>query len=336
MGKIQIWGQTAAAWALDNPILAGRQPGLETDTRKVKYGDGVTAWNALLYSGVSGTAFVDITGSPNDNALLDAALDAKADRESELLTGGLITVETIDGTGTLNDIRVTASTFFIVGSGNHSAIETPFLNIALSAANKLRWIDIYGKTDNTVVKVEGVEGSTAVHPSAPANSVLIGSVLVSDAGTVATPAVGGYTLAYGAGGAATPADSTNYAIGMRFGSVAPVFATYEALAYGMVVPATGTIKYITLTVGVYSTIGSSESATLSLLRYSSTGTLLSTTVISTAVKFNPSGANPSIRYNFSGLSLSVNASDILAFMVTTPVWATNPTNVFFLGNIYIE
>jgi hypothetical protein len=336
MGKIQIWGQTAAAWALDNPILAGRQPGLETDTRKVKYGDGVTAWNALLYSGVSGTAFVDITGSPNDNALLDAALDAKADRESELLTGGLITVETIDGTGTLNDIRVTASTFFIVGSGNHSAIETTFLNIALSAANKLRWIDIYGKTDDTVVKVEGVEGSTAVHPSAPANSVLIGSVLVSDAGTVAAPAVGGYSLKHGAQAPFSPADSTEYIWGFN-GQVTPASnLSYEARARGVPVPASGTIKYITLNMGVYSTVGSAQAATLTLQRYSSSLVLLSSTVISSNFLFNPLNTHPALNYNFSGLSVAVSASDILVFKLNTPVWTTNPTGVFMHGDIYIE
>ena len=47
---------TAANWASVNPILGNGEPGLETDTRKIKYGDGVTAWAGLTYlTGVAST-----------------------------------------------------------------------------------------------------------------------------------------------------------------------------------------------------------------------------------------------------------------------------------------
>lgn len=48
---IQIRRDTKAHWAEVNPVLALGEPGLETDTRKVKYGNGITAWNNLSYSG---------------------------------------------------------------------------------------------------------------------------------------------------------------------------------------------------------------------------------------------------------------------------------------------
>ena len=37
-------------WFNKNPVLASGEPGLETDTLKVKYGDGVTPWNSLAYA----------------------------------------------------------------------------------------------------------------------------------------------------------------------------------------------------------------------------------------------------------------------------------------------
>lgn len=40
---------TAAQWALNNPVLSAGEFGVETDTSKVKVGDGTTAWNALGY-----------------------------------------------------------------------------------------------------------------------------------------------------------------------------------------------------------------------------------------------------------------------------------------------
>lgn len=44
---------TAAAWTAANPTLASGEWGLETDTRRMKIGDGATAWNALAYTGVT-------------------------------------------------------------------------------------------------------------------------------------------------------------------------------------------------------------------------------------------------------------------------------------------
>lgn len=46
----RIRRDTAANWTSVNPVLKLGEPGLETDTRKVKYGDGSTAWNSLAYA----------------------------------------------------------------------------------------------------------------------------------------------------------------------------------------------------------------------------------------------------------------------------------------------
>lgn len=49
---IKLRRDTAAAWALANPVLAPGEPGLETDTDLIKYGNGTTAWNNLDYAGL--------------------------------------------------------------------------------------------------------------------------------------------------------------------------------------------------------------------------------------------------------------------------------------------
>lgn len=49
MPRILIRGDSASDWSAANPILALREPALETDTGKLKIGDGVTAWNSLAY-----------------------------------------------------------------------------------------------------------------------------------------------------------------------------------------------------------------------------------------------------------------------------------------------
>jgi len=54
--KIQLRRDTAANWIAANPILSAGEPALETDTNKVKYGDGVNTWENLQYSGDAFTA----------------------------------------------------------------------------------------------------------------------------------------------------------------------------------------------------------------------------------------------------------------------------------------
>jgi len=48
--RIQLRRGTAAQWAAANPVLAQGEPGIETDTGKQKFGNGVTAWNLLSYA----------------------------------------------------------------------------------------------------------------------------------------------------------------------------------------------------------------------------------------------------------------------------------------------
>ncbi len=48
--RIQVRNGTAAEWVAKNPILMEGELALESDTRKFKMGDGVTAWNSLLYA----------------------------------------------------------------------------------------------------------------------------------------------------------------------------------------------------------------------------------------------------------------------------------------------
>lgn len=47
---IQVRGGTAAEWASENPTLALREPGVETDTRRIKIGDGTTSYADLPYA----------------------------------------------------------------------------------------------------------------------------------------------------------------------------------------------------------------------------------------------------------------------------------------------
>lgn len=62
--RIQLRNDLAATWNSKNPVLLKGEMGVETDTRKIKIGDGTTAWNALSYMGADAN---DILAVINEN-----------------------------------------------------------------------------------------------------------------------------------------------------------------------------------------------------------------------------------------------------------------------------
>ena len=65
--RILLRRDTAANWTTNNPILALGEMGIETDTRKFKFGDGSTSWTSLAYaSGSSGDIPTKLSELDND------------------------------------------------------------------------------------------------------------------------------------------------------------------------------------------------------------------------------------------------------------------------------
>jgi hypothetical protein len=99
-GPIQIANKSSTAWALQDPVLLLGQLGLETDTRKLKAGDGITTWNLLNYitgtgdGGGGASAYTDLTDAatatlPTTNAPLSTALGLKAPLANPTFTGSV-------------------------------------------------------------------------------------------------------------------------------------------------------------------------------------------------------------------------------------------------------
>src|SRR4051812_35093755 len=97
-GTIQIANKTAAEWTAQNPVLLAGQLGLETDTRKLKAGNGNTEWNLLGYtSGPEGSistytelADAENVALPTLNVPLAAALVAQSAYDDSRVQVGAI------------------------------------------------------------------------------------------------------------------------------------------------------------------------------------------------------------------------------------------------------
>ena len=73
---------TASQWTTLNPLLAAGEIGLETDTGKFKFGDGVNYWNSLNYADKETIDWGSITGTLSNQTDLQNALDLKANISS--------------------------------------------------------------------------------------------------------------------------------------------------------------------------------------------------------------------------------------------------------------
>ena len=123
--RLLIRRDTAANWTAENPTLAAGELGGETDTGKVKLGNGSTAWNSLPYQGgvisvngqtgvVTGLAplasptFTGTVTLPN-STVTESMLASSAVTETKIATGAVTSAKIADGTIVNADISATAA-----------------------------------------------------------------------------------------------------------------------------------------------------------------------------------------------------------------------------------
>jgi hypothetical protein len=141
---------TAANWTSNNPVLEAGQLGLETDTLKIKFGDGTTAWNSLSYASGGGSGLTDgdkgdITVSSSgatwtiDNGAVSYAKMQDVSAASKLIGRG-----SASGSGDPQEITIGTN---LTMSGT-----------TLSAAGSISGST--GSTDNAIIRADGTGGST--------------------------------------------------------------------------------------------------------------------------------------------------------------------------------
>ena len=100
--QIQVRRGTAAQWTSANPTLAAGEWGYETDTNKVKIGNGSTAWNSLGYQGAGDiegvTAGTGLSGGGTSGTVtvsINTAVTADL-TTAQTLTNKTLTTPTLD------------------------------------------------------------------------------------------------------------------------------------------------------------------------------------------------------------------------------------------------
>jgi hypothetical protein len=118
--RFQLRRDAAADWASVNPVLALGEPGVETDTLKVKVGDGVTEWNSLGYS--ISLDFSDLTNTPSTLSgygITDAlSLDTLSVTENSASGTGSLEYNSTTGTFTYTPPVIATTLDEVANNGN--------------------------------------------------------------------------------------------------------------------------------------------------------------------------------------------------------------------------
>jgi hypothetical protein len=164
--------------------------------------------------------------------------------------------------------------------------------------------------------------SVAAPPTASADFVV---TIPADTGTILldSSTFTRYSLPF-YGIAFNPADGQTYYIGSRF-SVAPSTTSGICKVY---IPCSGTVKRISV-YAQYTTGASSETGT-AYFRYDNT---TDTSIGSMALN---AATNTGTYLGNYTLNIAVTAGHYFEIKFVAPTWTTNPTDVIFSGNVYIE
>jgi hypothetical protein len=186
--KIQLRRDTSTNWSTINPVLAQGEPGYETDTGKVKFGDGSLNWNSLSYfaDGASltieqvedtlGTSFL-VAGSGivlnyNDsgNALTISSSGVTLEQiqdnlgTSFLVAGTGISLSYNDGSDTLT-INATS----VANSGDNRILTSTGTSTGINAEANMTF-------NGTSLIVSGNAKFTQVHPTVSDVATTSGSI----------------------------------------------------------------------------------------------------------------------------------------------------------------
>lgn len=175
----------AATWTAKNPLLQRGEIGAESDTYRMKIGDGVTYWNDLPYSSDSIATWGDIQGDIADQTDLQNALDAKQD---VLTAGSNIQIDS-DNVISATDTTYTASDGVTLTGTNFTnsgvrAVASGTANGTISVNTNGTSVDVavtglgsaaYTSSSDYATAAQGGKADTAVQPGDLATVATTGS-----------------------------------------------------------------------------------------------------------------------------------------------------------------
>ena len=144
MTQIKLRRDTSAAFASSNPILGNGEPAYETDTKKLKIGDGTTAYTQLEYFSAGGGGSTDITATL-PLKIVDGVISLEVDGQTIQVVDGKLHANLDELGNEVTDLsgRVTAVESEVANKQDKFATASP-LDIKNAASVSLRDVTISG------------------------------------------------------------------------------------------------------------------------------------------------------------------------------------------------
>jgi hypothetical protein len=171
---IKLRRDTAAAWTAANPVLAPGEPGLETDTNLIKYGNGATAWNSLDYAGVGPEVNSNIVPALDNTYSLGNATHRWRDvyvAGNSIYVGNLVLSDT-NGQLAVNGSTVADTDNTLTNRGADDTNWNLLTTIGLYTVNRTSWSGTIGTPLDSQVFIGTLEvltSSTATNNSVTQN-----------------------------------------------------------------------------------------------------------------------------------------------------------------------
>ena len=145
MTQIKLRRDTSSAFASSNPILGNGEPAYETDTKKLKIGDGTTAYTQLEYFSAGGSTNITVPSneytaispnptngvwykSPGNGYIVARFMSSSGNQFCQLAVN-------TTGTGTLDDNSLYNQTAFSQGNNNGFTLLLPISSTQYYAVN---------------------------------------------------------------------------------------------------------------------------------------------------------------------------------------------------------
>lgn len=148
--QIQVRRGTASQWTSTNPTLAAGEFGFETDTNKLKCGNGSTAWNSLSYINNDG----DITGVTAGTGLSGGGTSGTVTVSIDTsVTADLSTAQTLTNknlTSGTNTFPSSLATLTGAETLTNKTLTAPVINLALNAQTGTTYTFVAGDNGKLV------------------------------------------------------------------------------------------------------------------------------------------------------------------------------------------
>ena len=182
---IQIKRGTAAAWTSANPTLNSGEMGFESDTKKMKVGDGATAWTSLAYTATDG----DISGVTASTGLQGGGTTGTVSLSIDS------TVATLAGTQTLTNKTLTAPVLN-TAVNNNTIFKSPQERTTISATAATGTINFDASTQGVLYYTTNASANWTLNVRGNSGATLDSILTTGDSVTVAFLAAQGTTAYY--------------------------------------------------------------------------------------------------------------------------------------------